>query len=136
MPLVAALEKDQRIFRFIIAGVLCIPIALLALLFGKGMIVWAVIYTFVITMSEIFAMPFMMNYSLSRAGNDRQGQYSALYSISYGLANIAAPLLGLGIAGKYGFDSMFWFFIVLSLFTAVGFTFLHKKYTTERNRKS
>jgi MFS family permease len=87
-------------------------------------------------MSEIFAMPFMMNYSLSRAGNDRQGQYSALYSISYGLANIAAPLLGLCIAGKYGFDSMFWFFIVLSLFTAVGFTFLHKKYTTERNRKS
>jgi MFS family permease len=72
-------------------------------------------------------MPFMMNYALSRPKKERQGQYSALYSISYGLANIAAPLLGLGIAGRYGFDSMFYFFIVLSLFTWAGFIYLSRK---------
>lgn len=121
MPLVAFLEKNQKIFRFIIWGTLCIPAALAFLLFGKGSMLLATIYTLMITLSEILAMPFMMNYALSRPAKERQGQYSALYSIAYGLANIFAPLLGLGIADKYGFDAMFYFFIVLSLATALGF---------------
>jgi predicted MFS family arabinose efflux permease len=131
MPLVTLLEKRQGIFPFIITGTLFIPLAFSILIFGKGILLFAVLYTFIITLSEIFAMPFMMNYALSRPKKERQGQYSALYSISYGLANIAAPLLGLGIAEKYGFDSMFYFFIVLSIFTAIGFIFLNK-----RNNKS
>jgi MFS family permease len=97
---------------------------------------WAIVYTFLITMSEILAMPFMMNYSLSRPAKERQGQYSALYSISYGLANIAAPLLGLGIASTYGFDTMFYFFIGLSLLTAAGFAALNKVDAAERARKA
>ena len=127
MPLVAALEKNKKIFSFIIAGVLCLPVSFAILHFGKGMMIWAVVYTLFITMSEILAMPFMMNYSLSRPAKERQGQYAALYSISYGLANIFAPLLGLGIADKYGFDKMFYFFIGLSLLTAVGFWMLKRR---------
>jgi MFS family permease len=78
-------------------------------------------------MSEILAMPFMMNYALSRPSKERQGQYSALYSMSYGMANIFAPLLGLGIADRFGFEAMFYFFIGLSLITAVGFKVLQKQ---------
>lgn len=127
MPLVAALEKNKNIFAFIIAGVLCLPVSFAILHFGNGILIWAVIYTLFITMSEILAMPFMMNYSLSRPAKERQGQYSALYSISYGLANIFAPLLGLGIADKFGFDKMFYFFIGLSLLTAIGFWLLKRR---------
>jgi MFS family permease len=91
------------------------------------MIVFAVIYTLIITLAEIFAMPFMMNYALSRPLRERQGQYSALYSISFGIANIAAPSLGLGIADRFGFDSMFIFFITLSILVASGFGWMNKK---------
>jgi predicted MFS family arabinose efflux permease len=124
MPLVSVLEKYGKIFPFIIAGVLCIPVSLFILWLGGSNMIAAVVYTLIITMSEIFAMPFMMNYSLSRGGKERQGQYAALYSISYGIANIFAPLLGLGIAGSLGFDAMLWAFIVLSGLTAVGFVVL------------
>lgn len=127
MPLVTLLEKRQKTFPFIITGALLIPVAFSILVLGKGVIIFAVLYTFIFTLSEIFAMPFMMNYSLSRPKKERQGQYSALYSISYGLANIAAPLLGLGIAGKYGFDNMFYFFIILSVFTTLGFIYLSRR---------
>lgn len=127
MPLVLLLEKNRKIFSFIVAGMLCLPVSFAILYFGKGMIIWAVFYTLLITMSEILAMPFMMNFALSRPVKERQGQYSALYSISYGLANIFAPLLGLGIADKYGFDKMFYFFIGLSLLTALGFWILKRR---------
>lgn len=126
MPLVAALQKNKKIFSFIIAGVLCLPISFAILYFGKEMMIWAVLYTLLITMSEILAMPFMMNFTLSRPAKERQGQYSALYSIAFGFANIFAPLLGLGIADKYGFDKMFSFFIGLSLLTAIGFWMLKR----------
>ncbi len=127
MPLITLLGQSKKIFRFIIIGVLCIPVSFIILMLGKGGIVAAILYTLFITLAEIFAMPFMMNYSLSQPHKNRQGQYSALYSISYGLANIAAPTFGLGIANKYGFDAMFYFFIALSIITAIGFGWLNKR---------
>jgi len=127
MPLIAYLEKDKRIFRYIIAGTLCLPVAFLLLLFSKGLLILALAYTLVITFSEIFAMPFMMNYVLSRPKKERQGQYSALYSIAFGIANITAPIIGLGVADKYGFSNMFVLIIVLSLITALGFFMLKKE---------
>jgi predicted MFS family arabinose efflux permease len=127
MPLIASLEKTKKGFRFIIAGVLCLPVAFAVLKLGGGLMLWAIVYTVVITLSEIFAMPFMMNYSLTRPRKERQGQYSALYSIAYGLATISAPSLGLGIADSFGFDALFVFLIVLSILVGVGFYILNKK---------
>jgi predicted MFS family arabinose efflux permease len=132
MPLITFLEKKQKIFPYIIAGVLCIPVSFCVLQLGNRWILSAIIYTLFITFAEIFAMPFMMNYALSRPKKERQGQYSALYSISYGLANIAAPMLGLGIASRFGFNNMFYFFILLSLVTAFGFMILNRKNHLEK----
>jgi predicted MFS family arabinose efflux permease len=125
MPLMVALEKKKKIFHFIIAGAICVPIAFLMLYLGHGMIVWIVVYTLIITMSEIFCMPFMMNFSLSRPAKERQGQYAALYSIAYGIANIGAPLLGLGVADRWGFEVMFYVLVGTSALMAVGFIILN-----------
>lgn len=127
MPLVTVLEKKKKRFHFIIVGVICLPISFATLLFGKGLMLMAIIYTLFMTLSEAFAMPFMFNYAISRPKKERQGQYSALYSISYGLANIAAPVIGLTIAAKYGFNNMFIFFIVLSILIVIGFSLLSRK---------
>ncbi|MSQ78861.1 MAG: MFS transporter [Flavobacteriaceae bacterium] len=126
MPLIAYFEHKASIFRFIIIAVLAIPIAFLILLFSSGTIGMAILYTLFITFAEIFAMPFMMNFALSRPPKERQGQYSALYSIAYGLALIAAPSIGLGIAATYGFNSMFFLIIATSCLVAMGFAVLKK----------
>ncbi len=127
MPLIASLEKSKIIFPYIIGGCFCLIVSFLILQFGNGLMIAALLYTFVITLSEIMAMPFMMSYALSRPLKERQGQYTALYSISFGLANIAAPLLGLGIAGKYGFNTMFISVIALTSIATLGFVILNKK---------
>jgi predicted MFS family arabinose efflux permease len=127
MPLVHRMEHKKEIFPFIIAGTLCLPLCFLFLLFGKQMLLWAIVYTVIITFSEILAMPFMMNYALSRPPKPRQGQYAALYSIAYGIANICAPVVGLGSADRWGFDNMFYLLIGIGLVTVLGFWFLSKK---------
>src|SRR4029079_9698902 len=66
MPLIARLEKKKKkIFRYVIAGTLCIPVSFFILMNGNAMIIWAMFYTVIITLSEIFAMPFMMNHALN-----------------------------------------------------------------------
>jgi len=128
MPLVTALEKKQKnIFRYIILGAFCASFSFLILQLGNGMFIWSLVFILVITMSEILCMPFMMYYSLSKPINERQGQYSALYSISYGIANIIAPIVGLGIADRFGFDVMFYFFVLVGLIAVGGFVYLKKK---------
>ncbi len=124
MPLVLWLEKDKNIFRYIIAGAFFLPLCFSVLLLGKGMLLWSVVFMLVITLSEIFAMPFMMNFALSRPLAERQGQYAALYSIAFGIANITAPVVGLGIANHYGFENMFYVLILLSLVCVAGFLLL------------
>lgn len=127
MPLVSNLEKIKRNFPFIIAGVLFIPLAFLGLLLGNGLPLFAIMYTILITFSEIFAMPFMMNHALSRPEKDRQGQYAALYSIAFGIANIVAPFVGLAVAARYGFHTLFYGVMGISLVTVIGFFILSKK---------
>ena len=130
MPLITILEKKQRnIFHYIIIGSFCVPIAFLILNFGGGLFITSLMYILVITLSEIFCMPFMMNHSLSRPVKERQGQYSALYSISFGVSNIIAPVLGLGIADRFGFDYMFYLFVFLGLLTMGGFMYLKRSET-------
>jgi len=128
MPLVAYLENKPNTFKYIIIGVFFLPTSFVILLLGQNLLFWALVYTLTMTLSEIFAMPFMMNFALSRPLKERQGQYAALYSIAYGIANIAAPSLGLGIAGKYGFENMFYFLIVFSCFNFLGFWYLKKSH--------
>jgi predicted MFS family arabinose efflux permease len=127
MPLIAMIEKRQKIFTFIIWGALCIPLAFAILNAGGGLMIWALVYTLVITFSEMLCMPFMMNHALSQPANERQGQYSALYSIAWGLGIILAPLTGMSVAHAYGFSMMFYVFILLGIVTAIGFAFLSKK---------
>lgn len=130
MPMVAYLENKRNKFNYIIWGCLCIAVALTLLYLGNSIMLVAIAYTFVMTVSEIFAMPFMMSFVLSRGKKERQGQYSALYSMAYGIANIAAPSVGLTIAHQFGFNSMFVFMSILSISAAVGFGILKLKLKT------
>ena len=107
MPFVAALEKSKKQFRFIIAGTLCIPVAMLCLQIGNTWMLWSAGYIVVVTLSEILAMPFLMSHALSSSPVERQGQYAALYAMAFGMANIFAPLVGLGLADNFGFTITF-----------------------------
>ncbi|HRH35113.1 MAG TPA: MFS transporter [Catalimonadaceae bacterium] len=128
MPLITWLQnKTVQPFQMISLGVICIPLSFLILLFFPCELGLTVLFILVITLSEIFAMPFMMNYSLARPKKDRQGEYSALYSIAYGIANMIAPSLGLGLADRFGFEVTFLVMVLFFIPVAVIFYYLGSK---------
>jgi MFS family permease len=80
-----------------------------------------ILYTLFITLAEIFAMPFMMNYVINRAGQDRKGEYLGMYSVAYGIAHIVAPSAGLGLSDLYGFTHFYLAAGLVALLLAISF---------------
>ncbi|MEI9809334.1 MAG: MFS transporter [Bacteroidota bacterium] len=79
-----------------------------------------------ITFGEIFSMPFMNTYWISRTQVANRGQYAGLYTMSWSAAQCLGPLLGAQIAEHSGFNTLWWVVGVLALFTSFAYWRLHK----------
>ncbi|NSL87461.1 MDR family MFS transporter [Chitinophaga solisilvae] len=97
--------------------------------------VWAVagIFMLVITFGEMFCLPFMNSFWISRSREHNRGQYAALYTISYSVANIVSPTSGAFVVDHLGFKP--WWLITAGgcVLSAAGFMWLqHKREKQER----
>lgn len=88
---------------------------------------WMVVAVLVASFAEIFSMPFMNTITIKRAKEHNRGQYSALNSMSWAVAQMATPLISTFIIGGFGYATLLLFFISVSIFTAIGFGLLVKK---------
>lgn len=127
MPIIYNLEKRKNVYRFISFGCLSMVLAYLILWLGQPWLWLSVVYTLFITIAEILAMPFMMNYVFSKSSVGNQGQYMAMYSVAYGVAHIAAPSLGLKLADQFGFDTLYLTAAAVSLLLALAFLLMFSK---------
>jgi predicted MFS family arabinose efflux permease len=122
MIIVHRLEKRPAIWQHVLLGTLLCGISYVLLN------VFASIYILLIAMvlltfSEIFAMPFMISYTIGRAGEHNRGGYLGLYSMAYAAAFILAPYLGTKLISYFGYDTLWWAAGALSIITAAGFYF-------------
>lgn len=124
MPLIQKLEKKPNSFNLITYGFLFLSISFGFLLFNEVSILFSFLYVIMITVSEILAMPFMLNYAISRSGKSNKGRYMALYSMAYGMAHIIAPTLSMPFAEQFGFKMLYVMVIILSL--SAGFWFYRR----------
>lgn len=63
-----------------------------------------------ITFGEIFAAPFMNAWWISRANHNNRGQYAALYTVAWALAQAVGPFAGSMIVEYYNFKIL-WFIL-------------------------
>jgi predicted MFS family arabinose efflux permease len=90
---------------------------------------------FLLSLSEILAMPFMATITVERSTENNRGAYMGLYTISFAAAHVVAPYMGTTIASKYGFDTLWWSVGGLAVATAAGFYFIVQHMERERLRK-
>jgi predicted MFS family arabinose efflux permease len=77
---------------------------------------------FILSASEILAMPFMISWITIRAGNKSRGRYLGLYAATYALGHIIAPLMGTRVIEYFGYSTLYYGVALLSLLTAWGFS--------------
>lgn len=127
MILVYSLEGKKPLTSFIRVGVLLVGIgyALHSILPASG---WAAaICITVMTLGEILSMPFMNSFWVSRTTDTNRGQYAGMYTIAWGIAQIAAPTLGSQVAHQQGYGALCWALAFICLISSVGFTILGKR---------
>lgn len=77
---------------------------------------WAgvlVISMVIITVGEMVGFPYTNAFAMERAKSGNEGRYMALYTMSFSLAHIISPKLGLDVIAKYGYQANF---IMISFF--------------------
>jgi predicted MFS family arabinose efflux permease len=68
----------------------------------------AFVMIIVVTFGEIFSMPFMNTYWISRTQPSNRGEYAALYTMAWSAAQCLGPLLGAQVADRAGFNTLWW----------------------------
>jgi predicted MFS family arabinose efflux permease len=127
MPIVSVLEKHQRPMLLVAIGCILMSISFLVMLLSDWGIGLILFFIFLITLAEIFAMPFMLNYALNKPSSNRRGQYMAFYSIAFGLSHVIGPSFGMNIANNYDFLTLFGILATLSLMAAAGYFGLRRR---------
>ncbi len=79
------------------------------------------------TFAEMLAMPFMNTYAIQRSKPHNRGQYTAVYTASWSIAQITAPLMGTQFISRFGFSSVWWMMVAFCLTAALGFLLIHRK---------
>jgi predicted MFS family arabinose efflux permease len=128
MPFIRSMEHVNRNMVMISVGSSLLIISFLCLLLGMHLTIFAVLFIVLMSFSEMFAMPFMTNYAVSKPTEDRRGQYMALYSMAYGIAHVVAPMGSLFIADLFGFSVLYWSLLILSFIVAAGFFMIRKSH--------
>lgn len=128
MPMIYQIEGRRHGLDYVRLGLVLYAAAYLAFVFPPGGLVTALVFTLAISFGEMFVMPFSSNFAFSRASKQgNQGQYMALYTMAYSLANIIAPLFGTQVIAAWGFDTLWYMLAGLAMVTWVGFGLLKRQ---------
>lgn len=82
---------------------------------------------FLLSISEILAMPFMASVAVKRASRQNQGAYMGLNALAFSTAHVFSPFLGTRIADTFGFDVLWSGTALVLVGISVAFYFVVKK---------
>lgn len=127
MVLVYKLEGRRSPLIYIGQGTLLLGSSFLMFnLFGPSATV-VVIGMLAITFGEMLSMPFMNSFWISRSSENNRGQYAALYTIAYSIAQVLSPTLGSRIVQYYGFTTLWYLISGMAAVIFIGFRILKNK---------
>lgn len=127
MLLVQIAERNMRSSFVITMGVFLGAISFLILLVPSGK--WVLFLAmFIMSLSEIFAMPFMATVTVKRGSNDRKGAYMGLNALSFSTAFVFSPLIGTFVAEHFGFSVLWIGTAVVGIATALGFKWIFTRF--------
>ena len=134
MILVYILSKRYRLHWLIITGMIMLGISFAILNLGHSLSL-LVFSMLLLSISEIFAMPFMATFVVDRSNANNRGSYMGLYTMSFSVALILAPYLGSRIISNFGFETLWWGTGIIAFLITFGFyfvtrpTYLKEKHT-------
>jgi len=127
MVLVYVLEGKRNSLTYIRAGVVLLALAFGVLIWMPHLLSVMVFSMVLMTFGEMMSMPFMNSFWIGRSRDHNRGDYAGLYTMSWSIAQITAPLLGTQVVSHFGFDALWWTCIAMCGMVFTGFLYLRRK---------
>ncbi len=124
MPFVYSIEGRFRQLGLIQWGVIAVGVSYLIYIIPGAWIAIAIVSVIVITLGEMLAMPFASTFAMNRSNDQNRGQYMAVYSLTYSVAHVLAPMTGMYVAGHFGYNALWVLLAVLCLISYGGLALL------------
>lgn len=121
MVLVYKLEGRRHNLVYIAWGVALCALSFLSLLLPLGSMAVTLVMILLLSVGEIICMPFMASYWTMRSDETNRGQYAALFTISWGVAQSLGPFLASLVADHLNFFVLFVLIGAVLLYSAWGF---------------
>lgn len=107
MVMIYKLEQKNKNHYYIALGVILCALSFFSLLIpGNGKLITFIMILF-ITVGEIASMPFMNTFWTMRCNETNRGQYAALFTMAWGVAQTAGPFLCSALVEATNFKVMF-----------------------------
>ena len=127
MVLIYKIENSKSPNSIIALGVIIVGLGF-ALVNVLPVAAWVAVLSIVFfTVGEMFSMPLMNTFWVSRSNENNRGQYAALYTVAWSIAQIAAPALGGRIVQHYGFATLWYAALAVCCISGAGFFLLKMK---------
>lgn len=127
MPLIFRIDGRRSQLAHVRTGLLLYASAYACFLLPFGAFWAALAYIIAVSFGEMFVMPFSSNYVYQRSWGQKQGQYMALYTMAYSVANIIAPLFGTQVIATWGYEALWAVVAGLALLVWLGMDRLERK---------
>ncbi len=126
MVLVYKIENKRSDIFYMTWGILLISVSFLLLAIAPllALVLLSMIF---VTFGEMLLFPFTNSFWVSRSSVLTRGQYAAVYTMVFALAQVMSPLLSSAIALNFGFTILFLFDFILCTMAGLGFIWLRKK---------
>lgn len=105
MPLVSLAERVLKIPQILSIGIIMSGVSYLLLLFGSN-IPLLLLSMSILSIAEIWVLPFMSTVTALRAERGNKGAYMGLNGIAFSFSFIFTPFLGTYVLSHFGFDSL------------------------------
>jgi predicted MFS family arabinose efflux permease len=132
MVLIYKLEGRRRNLDYIFMGIFMVGIAFLILNIPGMDPMLALFMITLMTFGEIFSMPFMNSFWISRTQPANRGEYAALYTMAWSAAQTLGPLGGSQLAGHFGFKWLWFSAGAVCIIISLLMRWLGKSHTGER----
>ncbi len=132
MPLVYTLEKRFALPVMIGVGYFMVAASFLIFNIFAGGALIPLISMVVVTLGEMLYLPFTNSLAMSRPQAANRGQYMAVYTMSFSIAHVVAPMLGLQIAGHWGYEALWYVTAGFCLVAFAGLWLLRGPLATSR----
>jgi predicted MFS family arabinose efflux permease len=106
MVLVYVLEGRRSDLFYVRSGVILLASSFMVLLFLPH-IQWVMVLNMVLmTLGEMMAIPYMNTFWVNRSRDHNRGDYAGLWTMSWSVASITAPLIATQVIKHLGFDAV------------------------------